>query len=384
MKGNNPIMRHMLLSVPFAICCIFGSAVTAAEKSEYIYLFSSDARFLKIDASNLRIVDVGNLWWRNIFEVDGIIEDPLRDVILLKTKVWKLVGIENPTRAQFDMAGLVVLREVYVKGRNTLALQRAIQGPSGASLSSGKFLDLDRRELFLTWTREEESKQVISVVKYDQEFKALETINGFPVYPRSCLSSDKKNIYTPRIGIPREIEILNQESMKIESFSYDHVGGQDYFSKVAVVERLHPASKGCLMLVKVSQERGGRISTIFLYDMEQRQILSEFRLDITGDFHILRNGKFILVDQVEYTPLDETSLRRDKVGRLLILESSTGKQIASLTVPPNGNLAALLDEERGYYISPGRVTVLNLNTWTVRGGLDVPFEQAYLSLYRGN
>lgn len=79
------------------IALLFLSATLAEVRAvDRVYIFSNDARFAEIALDEKRIVDVGNLWHMDIFEVREVLRPSNEQSILLRTKGWKLLGIEQP------------------------------------------------------------------------------------------------------------------------------------------------------------------------------------------------------------------------------------------------------------------------------------------------
>lgn len=353
------------------LVCLLASAEARTEES--IYVFSNDTRFVEISPAEERIVDVGSLWHMDVLIVGSVLRPSTQGSIFLETKVWKLLKIENPTREQWEQRGLVKIDRTHKGG---LRLDRFIAPPdTNASLQGGRILQIQGElRLFLTWVPEAAfGTDHMFVSIHDRRGKMLRRVENFAVWNRSCLEESLGRIYTPVFGEPRDIRALDLQSGTVSSSSYEHLGARTFFSKFAAAA----SPEDCLLLVGDRQRKRG-IQTFHLYGYVNERVLSKFQLSLDADYQLLSRQEAIVAEEKEY--LEGGGLRRP--GRLHVLDYR-GNVVHTLELPEGGRLAAFSEDGKiGIYLSPRKVTILNLSDFSVQGEVDIPFEHGHVALLR--
>lgn len=367
----------LLLVLGVAFGLMQGSARAADSCQANAYLFSPDARFVRIDLPDARMADVGNLWFLNLHRVLNVLADPQGQDLLLVTQTWKMLGIEDPTRAEFDRPGVAVLTPDH-QGRLTAAT--VIPPLFGTDpVADGHFFELDGLKLLLTYYSGEQRDRIATGV-YDRSYKLLRTIQGFPATERSCLSSSGQ-IWTTMPAQPSRALQLDWASGNTESRVLDHIGNPESFSRTPLA-----FSPGCIDLFYEKRNREGADGMLLLYDLVSDQVISSFQIDRYADYRLLEDGKYILEDEKEFTPiLDQggqpLGLQQHKLGRLHLRDGESGQVLASLSLPAGGHVAALgCQDSTAFYLSPGQLTVVDLKLLKVAASLPIPFDEAFLLL----
>lgn len=363
-----------------SVAIFLGMFSTSGAAREYLYIFSPDAKFLKLDTSDFRIVDVGNLWWLKLMVIDGVIPDPTKQHILLKTAdLWKLLDASQP------IDGLVVLDEYReYKYAGTLKLVHTLQPPGkDANLSGGTITNNGNRRVLLSWIDIESGKELTQLLD-GKTYEERQKIEDFWVAPGTCLSSDGLRLYAVRNGSPREIIRLDLQSLTVQRTLYDKIGSATFHSKTPV------AFRNCTMLLleykeKPTEERAA--GTLYLYDIEKDNVLSTLQIDIDGDFFLLKAGSVIAVDEKKPVPNvfpdgSVVGIRLKHVGRLHFYDAKAGKELALLHLPEDGTFVTISsDEKTGYYLSPKLLTVVDLENYKVKATRHIPFSYGVAAFY---
>ena len=377
--------RKMLLRVPATALFILGAALGLVQGSARAadpcqaraYVFSRDARFVRIDLPELRIADVGNLWWLNINQVLKVLPDPEGRDLLIVTKTWKMLGIENPTRAEFDRPGLAALRPDQRGKLNGATVIPPLFGTD--PVLDGRLFDLDGTRLLLTFYTGAEGDRFATGV-YDRSYKLLRTIQNFPATERSCVSTSG-HIWTTILAQPSRALQLDWDSGRTESRTLDQVGSSQSFSRTPVA-----FGDGCLNLIYEKRRRESADGVLHLYDVAADRLVSSFQTDRYADYTLLEGGKFILEDEKQFRPIldqggQQLGLRQHKTGRLHLRDGTSGQTLYSLAVPENGRVATIgCQAKRVFYVSPGLLTLVDVEEGSVTGRVPIPFDEAFVLL----
>lgn len=332
---------------------------------ERIIILSQDAKYIEIDPGNLSITDVGSVWHLKIFEIDDTIDNTSTNDILVVTKIWQQLNVQNPSRELFETRGLAVLQRPDKGGG--LLLRAFIQPPAeGFSLSGGKPLKVDDTLLFLTWDRNTSTTQESIVAAYDHQYRLVKTFPGqFYVVPRSWLSPRTGLINTPQFG-PWGVLTLDPSSGTEDSVSYGNIGSATYFSKTVI------ASQGCKVLIIERSSRESQDSAYYLYDFDAKRLISTFRNRWVGDYFLVDDKQLILIDERRDVLGPGGANETHKPGRLHVLKYS-GEEIGVAELPVEGRVVAI---NRGgtsiIYSAPGSISLIDLLDLKVRT-LKIPF-----------
>jgi hypothetical protein len=71
-------------------------------------------------------------------------------------------------------------------------------------------------------------------------------------------------------------------------------------------------------------------------------------------------------------------------GDLVVYETNSGRQMASMQVPSGGTEFVLgMQGNRGYYFSPHKLSMLDFGAWKVIGSLELPFDRGVIGILEG-
>lgn len=337
---------------------------TPCHGQERIFLFSQDAKYIEINPENLSITDVGNLWHLKIPEIDDTINNMMTNDILVNTKIWRLLDVQNPSRELWEARGLAVLHRPEKGGG--LLLRAYIRPPmEDFSLLGGKTLKRDDTLLYLTWVRNTSTSQEFIVAAYDRQYRSVRTYPGQFILPRSCVSPRTGLIYTPE-RVPLGGLTLDPSSGAGGSFSYGDVGAATYFSKTVI------ASDGCKALIIERISRESPEGACYLYDFDAKKLISTFRCGLHGDFYLVDDRHLILVDEYRIVTGAGGANEILRLGRLHVLKLS-GEETGVVELPPGGHVAVI---DRGgtrvIHSAPGSVSLVDLPDLKART-LSIPF-----------
>lgn len=377
-------MRRLLKTAALSIVlsAVLFPLLQAAEPCHrpYAYLFSHDARFVKVDLDRMRLADVGNLWWLKINDLTEVVPGAGSNEMLVVTKLWRLLEIESPSRRQFDMHGIAVL---HVNPKGELLLRRVIPPLSEEeSFVGAKALTVgDEKRLYVTRLRESEDGQAArpTAAVYDKSYELGRPLRDFEVLERSCLSSDGKRLYTPVLGQPYRVRHIDLETGSRGSRPLGGIGEESSFSRVPVA-----FSDECLCLIYEKRQREGAQGTLHLYDYQADQVRSRWEIDRYADYHILPGGERILAEEKQYEPIVDESgatagLQQRKPGRLSWV---SGAGASVLQLPQEGRIAGFgCQGRRAYYLSPGLLSEIDLADWKVARSLEIPFREGRFAFH---
>ncbi len=367
-------MRRILTMLALA-STLSPTALEGAQpcRRPFAYLFSQDARFVKVDLERMRIADVGNLWWLKINDLSEVIGVPGGNELLAVTKLWRLLEIESPSRKQYEMHGLAVL---HVNPKGEILLRRVIPPLSEEEAFVGaKLLSLDGgRRLYVTRQRESDQGELSrpSTAVYGESYELERPLRDFSVLERSCLSPDGKRIYTPELGDPHRVRHIDLETGSRGSLGLGGVGEASSFSRAPVA-----FSEDCLCLIYEKRRREGAHGALYLYDYQAGRVKSRWEVSSYADYHILGRGSRILAEEKRYELIQGGGLIQSKPGRLSWVSEAPGAGASVLQLPQEGRIAGFgCGEEIAYYVSPGRLTAIDLKGWRVDKSLEFPFQEA--------
>jgi len=355
------------------LCAVVGTAIgggayaaSPQREAPLVWLFSQDARFVAIDLDEERIVDVGNLWYMGIQEVDSVIQWPSTQYLLLQTKSWKLQGISDPSPTEWEARGLAVL----VRGADGgLVFNRLIAPPAGATLVAGRALVVNGRpRLFLGWRSGAGDRSFATT--YDDRLNFLGRLDNFWVTPWSCLT-EKDDLLTPQLGYPRKKFIWNLHNSSFSEKNYNEIDrwGFDDTTPLFVAEN-------CTTVIWAAKGPPSPKGTLILYDVSRGIRISQFTADTYVTPRYLPKLGVCLAEGYELIPIAENSSRQQMLGKI-DFHSRDGTSLGALDVPKSGSLQAIsTDETIGFHLSPWLLTVIDLRERRIRFQVDIPFTEA--------
>ena len=370
------IAACVLMSLSVGLPAAYQSHTAGGE----VYIFSPDAKYVRVSLnSKLFINDVGNLWYMKIFEVSRLVLDPTHRELLVITRLWPLQGSTNPSHQEYEATGIVVLKEDQ-RGALTNALQpdghpTVVRPPApGYDVYTAFIFVQEPKKLFVTWLRAEASGIDYDTYVYDRSnaYRVADVLEGVMFYNNSCYLNGTVLIPNVIAGTVKSIDI-NTHKMETRTLAATDISGCTTKGLLA--------NYGCLDAFTCRMASAAKEPQVkyFLYDLEKDKVIVPIELSGYADVHFVDDGKYLVADR---EVIEKERVTRN--GDLVVYETNSGRQMASMQVPSGGTECVLgMQGNRGYYFSPHKLSMLDFGAWKVIGSLELPFDRGVIGILEG-
>jgi len=341
---------------------------------QYIYVFSHDGRYAKFDAVTVAPVASGSLSDANVHEVEGIVPDPERKNLLVKTSRGWSSDAAGPT------TGLVVLAVAREGTTGGLRATRVVAPPRGMDQFIGAIVVPGvQRRVVATWTGPD---GLGTLVTGDDDSAAVaKTSDRFAVGPASCAASDSR-VYSLASTKPIEIRSLALQDFSVQSLPA-RLGDTAFAPMIAA-----GTGGGCSVLIvgRPSKPTTERVQLpAYIYDLETQRIVRGLTLPGHADFSFSRDARLVAVDERTFVPNvlpsgQTVGLKYKKTGVLRVYDAATGTELAVAKLPEDGQLSAI-DGSTGYYVSPELLSVVDLKTGKITAMVKLPFASGFVAFH---
>jgi hypothetical protein len=340
----------------------------------YVYVFSHDGRYAKFDAVTVVPVSSGSLGDANVHEVEGIVPDPERKNLLVKTSRGWSSDAAGPT------TGLVILAAAREGTTGGLRATRVVAPPRGMDQFIGAIVVPGApRRVVATWTGPEGLGTL--VVGDDDGSAAPKASDRFAVGPASCAASDSR-VYSLASTKTLEIRSLTLQDLSVRNLPFT-VGDAAFAPMTAA-----GTGDGCsiLLLGRPSKPTTEKVQLpAYIYNLESQKVVSQVTLPGHGDFSFSRSANLIAVDEKTFVPNvlpsgKTVGLRYKKTGVLRVFDAASGAELGVARLPEDGQLSAI-EGSTGYYVSPSLLSVVDLKTGKTTGTASLPFARGFVALH---
>ena len=369
--------KNILKKVTFMSIGVLFLAYSLSHAKEYIYIFSHNGKFLKLDPYSLDFIDLGNLWWLNLYEIERVIQDGKKKQILLMTSKFN----NDEDMGKNKVSTFDFLSESH---KGDLYLSKTIKSPDENYFINDVLLSHGGGKAVISLDSGGEGKKKSLVIDLDN-YSISGIIEHFNASRSSCFSLDGSILYSPLYGNSKEIEYVRLDGKDgiVYKISYEKIGDKEIKSMMPVV-----CKDGILLIRENAKSPLYELPlTLFFYDMQSEKVISKIHIDFDGMFYVLSNGK-LLINEKKYIPNEMPDgsvigIRSKSVGRLHLYDIGTGSKIASIPVHEEGEIVGISsDAINVYYFSSNILSRIDLQNHTVVKEQKVPFMKVKLAFYR--
>jgi hypothetical protein len=239
----------------------------------------------------------------------------------------------------------------------------------------------DGKTLYIEWLTKENTT---STGVFDgTTYRRIKEVPSLHPSKWMCFSGDEKKLYDPWIDVISVFSIPDYQIIGHIDLK-QRVGQKDSSSKKIV------DVAACKAVVLENIKKPARTeSTAYVYDIETDKVIFEMPLHPTaGDYTFIPSRAELLSDESQLVPRilpDGTTegKRRERMGKLHIYDMKAREEKAVLNVPEDGkHLWLSPDETTVYYLSPRRLSVIDLTKRKLIRTVEVPFTDAQLVFLR--
>lgn len=345
-----------------------------AKAKDYLYLFSWDAKFIKIDIESDKIVDLGNLWWEKILDVGPVYTDPERKLIFINSSKAFLQGLSKPPSHGVMIFSIGHKGNLTFEKRLNIGIEKVdAAGITGPPIS-GLGFSPDGRKMYVSWSDEKEGiTGIFDTSTYSKIFEISKNWAG----AENCFTADNKKLIIPW---GKEFLIYNTDKYNIvERFNYyDKVGDEKFFSKTVTSIG---NCKAVIVEYKEMPKDDKVFGRIYIYDLEKEKVISQLGINFQGEYKLAKNGEQLLIDETKNITVavgKAITSQPKKVGRLHIYDVHSGKEIRMLTLPEgSGKYWISPDDKKLYYFKNQLLIIVDFEKIKVLKTFEIPFENAY-------
>ena len=353
----------------------------AKAPKRFLYVFSPEGAFVKLDAATLSLVGNGNLGQAEVHLVEGIIPDPeYRDLLIETSRAWS-------KDASGPAPGLVVVRAAPARGASpTLHTVQTVAPPAGMDQLIGGILTRGKRRLLVTtWGGPGGATpaQNTLVMAEDGNFHNAKPLENFAVGPGSCVASDGSRIYAPSARALLEIRSLDTRDLAVRTLQSQSVamGG---FSPFVLVGSRGP----CRVLVVGRPDKPPKDKVelpAYIYDLENQTMVRRLTLQGLGEYSLSPDGSLVVVDERTVVPNllpsgTVVGVRYKKTGVVRVYDAAAGTELAAAKLPEDGQLSAI-EGSTGYYVSPRLLSIVGLRNGKTTITVKLPFARGFVAFH---
>ena len=347
-------------------------AAPATVPKRLLYLIAPDGSYAALDRDTLASVATGDLKDAQIYQIDGIVPDPQRQAIVLRTsRAWSATATE-------PSVGLVIVRMVREGGTPRLRLVREVPPPAVPRQFKGAMVAGGPSHLVLaSWAGPDGMTTSLATNSANEPPRQAK---DFALGPANCTSADGARAYALQPGRPLQIGILTVNDLSVKR------GPTGLSAAASSPIFIAGASGACRALLvgrpdKPTQQRV-QLPAV-LYDLESQRSVQEMTVSAPSDFFLSADGSTLLADEktlvANVLPSGATvGMKYRKTGVLRIYGTSAAKEIATARLAQDGTVSLIL-EPLAYYVSPKLLSVVNLTTGAVTATAAIPFTRAFVA-----
>jgi hypothetical protein len=344
---------------------------------EFVYVFAPDGAFVKIDAASFAVVGSGSVQDAGVPVVEAILPDPGRSEIWIRTsRAWSPADL-GPA------PGVVIVRAAPGSAAAPrLEPVREVAPPPGADRLVGAIVvPGEPRRLVATWAGSgDELPDPVTLLADDGRVADAARTHDFAVGPGSCAAADGSRVFSVG-GPPLETRILDTRDLTVQSVPWEP-GDRGALSPILRVASRSP----CRVLV-VGRAAGGagaeRELPAVLYDPERRSALRTLTLEGLAEYALSPDARLVVTDERTVVPNvlpggETVGVRYEKTGVLRVYAAATGRPLATARLPGDGSLSAI-EGSTGYYVTPGRLSVVDLEKGETTATVELPFAAGHVA-----
>lgn len=243
---------------------------------------------------------------------------------------------------------------------------------------------IDRNVVNEPYSEEKTTNSVTIFVLNGQEYQKQKDVAGIPAVLPGCFSADGKRYF---VGTPEKILVYSWPQFD----PLNGMGVEDIVGKGnrALVSFANANTSSCNALLVVRPEKpqdseGGRI---YVYDVEAGKVVFEMTGSANANYVFVPGRQLLLRGDKGMTGLSSPSTNKEgspaSGGRIHIYDMKTKSEKSVLDVPGGGNhLWVSPDETKAYYMSPRRLTVIDLVSSKVLQEYEVPYTDSQIVFMR--
>jgi len=358
-------MNKKVLAVSLVCVLVFGTQSWACSD---IAVVSRDGRFIVLDGDDLKIVDVGNLWWLGVRRVDGAAPGSTLDWALLSAD-----RVLNP--------GTGLLREEFGFGRtNARFVLKDLERQYSPPTSLRNMPDISLFEV--KWIANASVRYLLAVSRMGDAWFITVMDPSFNVIGRwpspdptmgmraSCVAADGRII----LGGANSRAVVAQGKMTVEKLDRADRGYE-----------LDASGIGCLATMAKPNPQNSSLRDVVIIDLAQNNVRSAYSRPGTFAFsQMFADGTRILQQQAVGTPVPNTpgfSVRPTNVFR--IIDTTNGNTVQERTL--NIALGELHDQilcggesDRVLIHAPNAVHLVGLPSLKVLATRELPFSEYFV------
>jgi WD40-like Beta Propeller Repeat len=348
--------------------------------AQFAYLFGEESTFVKVDVQNYGISPIKNLLARtSLEEARHPVSDPSEKRLFLLTTKPSSKGISGGFRTQLAVLWTDLHGELGLSRRVDIGAPLTpdpVLGPHDSITGLG--VSPDGKAIYISWD-DEKSGPVTGVFDGTTYSKQKEVKKLF-VNRWMCFSSDGKKLYTPWASEFLSFTLPDYALVGHINFQ-EKVGKKEFFSK-SIMDVAHCKA---VIFENASRPNPEQVSgTIYIYDIESNKVAFEMPINVLGDYLLVPGSGLLVLDEkkgISSAGADKTqAVRWEKAGKLEIYDIRTKEKRAVVDVPERGeHMWVSPDETRLYYLSPRRLTIVDLVGLNVLKTVEIPFVDAQLA-----
>ena len=335
---------------------------------------SDDARYMVFDSRSFEPVDVGNLWWLGIRNVDWVVRgSDFHHAGLLTTSTPEPVPEDSlrPTSYFVSLENLGQSKREW----SDLPVRRVSDAVKMWWIAG----DVQHRLIAFEWDRAANSTLRVLSPELDEEF------NWQVTYPSiglglACASENGDVLVS---GLTKMM-VGNSLAHRLNSYPPKYVDQGFHLGSVAV---------GCFgILFKVPDtplkelDPETALTEIAILDLQENKVISSLKMHRFSKYRLFDRGTQLLQQDLEVVEFDEyyLSARWSPTNRLQVLNlsSSHGAQVKRMILPEPGTISPIFCGDTPtpkVVISAGQTLYLvNLRDMIVEASRQIPFDKYFV------